>query len=175
MHGRAQVPPDHPGQPVRLPVQRHRPALDLLVVHQLDREQPGELVPEAAGARVGISGEVVAAEHLLQVPLGDEVPHGGPPVAGQHDPVITGRGHDGGAVRQVPNDLAHRASYSPPSCLKDRMTSSGSSSSASSMSSRIAPTSSVSSVPPGPGGWPPGSFSPMSLLPSGPTLSSSHA
>src|SRR4029077_13641579 len=42
-------------------------------------------------------------------PLGDEVPGGSPPVAGQHDPEITGRGHDRSAVRQVPNGLAHRA------------------------------------------------------------------
>src|SRR6185369_10292461 len=128
--------------------QRQRPAFHLLVVLQLDREQPGELDPHSDRARVAQGGELVAAEHLLQVPLGDEVPGGGPPVAGQHDPVITGRSHDRGAVRQVPNDLAHRASYSPPSCLKDRMTSSGFSSSASSMSSRIAPTSSASPASP---------------------------
>ena len=42
---------------------------------------------------------LVGTEDLLDVALGDQVAHGGPAIAGHHNPTVEGRGNDRGAVR----------------------------------------------------------------------------
>jgi hypothetical protein len=102
LHGGAEVAPDHRGEPVGLAVEGQHRALDLLVVLELHLEQADQLDADAGRAgdadqRVGVGGM-----HLLDVALGDEVAHGGPPVAG-HDHAAVGHDrHDRGGVRGQP-------------------------------------------------------------------------
>ncbi len=98
LHRAAQVGPDHPREPVGLALQGQDPALKLLVVLQLNLEQPDEIYPDAGHPRDPDAGELVAAEDLLDVPLRDHVPGRGAPIAGHHDATIEGSGNDRGAV-----------------------------------------------------------------------------
>src|SRR5262249_59629104 len=86
LHGAAEVAADEGGQPVRLALQRQGPALKLLVVLELKLEQPDELEPDPGHAGDADAGVVVAAEHLLDVPLRDQVAGGGPAGAGPRAP-----------------------------------------------------------------------------------------
>src|ERR1700735_809247 len=76
------------------------------VVLKLDRDKADNLDSRAAGTRVADGRVLVAAEHLLEIPLHDHVPGGGPAVPGQYHPAFAGRGDDRGAVRQVLDRLA---------------------------------------------------------------------
>ncbi len=76
-------------------------ALELLVVLELDLEQPDQLDPDARDAGDADAGELVAAEHLVDVALHDHVPRGRPPVADHDHAALAGRGDDRGPVRQV--------------------------------------------------------------------------
>ena len=100
LHGRAEVAADHRGQPVGLAVQGELGALDLLVVLELDLVQPDDLDRDAGRAGDADQAVVVGGEHLLDVALGDQVAHGGAPVAGHHDAAVEDRGDDRGAVGQ---------------------------------------------------------------------------
>ena len=77
----------------------HGDALDLLEVRQLDLIQLHHVHREPDGAREGHRAVVVGRVHLLQVTLGDEVAHGGPPVARDEHAVPVGEGQHGRAVR----------------------------------------------------------------------------
>jgi hypothetical protein len=70
LQGGAEVPADHRGQLVRLAVERQRHALDLLVVLELDGEQPHHLDRDAGRPGDPDGGERVGDEHLLDVALG---------------------------------------------------------------------------------------------------------
>ena len=105
LHGRAEVVPDHLGEPVGLALERERAALHLLVVLELDLEEPDELKPHRVHAGDRHRGELVAPEHLVHVPLGDHVPGGRPAVARHHDAALADRGHDRGGVGQVLDHL----------------------------------------------------------------------
>ena len=84
-------------------------ALDLLVVLELGLEQPDQLDREARGAGDADRGELVGREDLLDVALGDDVAHRGPPVAGHHHAAREGRGDDRGAVRGELGGVTRRA------------------------------------------------------------------
>ena len=88
-------------------------ALDLLVVLELDLEQPDHLDGEAGRAGDADGGVLVGREDLLDVALGDEVAHRGAPVAGHHHAAGEGRRDDRGAVRRevtgMPWGTARRA------------------------------------------------------------------
>ena len=104
----AEVAADHRGEPVGLAVEGERGALDLLVVLELDLEQPHHLDREAGGAGDADAGELVGGEDLLDVALGDDVAHRGAPVAGHHDAAGERRGDDRGAVRRRSTGAARR-------------------------------------------------------------------
>ena len=75
LHRQAEVAPDHrrrAGSPCR---RGRAGALDLLVVLELDLEQPDELDGEPGGAGDADAGVLVGREHLLDVALGDDVAH----------------------------------------------------------------------------------------------------
>jgi hypothetical protein len=98
LHRGAEVVADERGQPVGLAVEGEHDALDLLVVLELHLEQLDELDPHAGGAghpdqRVGVGGV-----DLLDVTAGDQVAHGGPPVARHDDAVAVGQRDDGRRV-----------------------------------------------------------------------------
>ena len=67
-----------------LALEGHQRALDLLVVLELDLEQPDELDGQSGGARDADEAVLVGREDLLHVAVGDEVAHGRATVAG-HD------------------------------------------------------------------------------------------
>ena len=113
LHGCAEIPPDHGGQPVGLALQGQRPALQLLVVLELDLEQPDQLDADAGHPGDPHAGELVAAEHLLDVTLRDHVPGHGPAVARHHDAALAPGGHDRGAVRQAGRRPAGRRARRP--------------------------------------------------------------
>ena len=100
LHGHAEVGADQGGEAVGLAVHRQRRALDLLVVLELGLEQPDHLDGEAGGAGDPDGGELVGREDLLDVALGDDVAHRGPPVTGHHHAAGEGGGDDRGAVRR---------------------------------------------------------------------------
>ena len=102
LHGHREVAADHRGEPVGLAVEGEHGALDLLVVLELDLEQPDHLDREAGGAGDADRGELVGLEDLLDVALGDDVAHRGAPVAGHHDAAADGRRDDRGGVRASP-------------------------------------------------------------------------
>ena len=81
LHRDAQVPADHRGQPVGLALERQRAALELLVVLELDLEQPDDLEPHPGHAGDADARVLVRAEDLLDVTLRDEVAGCRPPVA----------------------------------------------------------------------------------------------
>jgi hypothetical protein len=99
LHGGAQIAPDHCGEPLGLAQQRQRPALHLLVMLQLDLEQAGEVESQAQRARDSYRGELIAAEHLVHVPLGDHAPGSGTPVTGQDHATVVNDRDDGCPVR----------------------------------------------------------------------------
>ena len=101
LHRGAEVAPHHAGQLVGLAVEGQRDALDLLVVLQLDREQAHRLDREPGRARDAGRRVVVGDEDLLHVARGDEVAHGGPPVAGDRHPAGEHRGDDRRPVGHV--------------------------------------------------------------------------
>lgn len=101
LHRHAQVAPDHGGEAVGLALQREHGALDLLVVLQLQLEEPDHLHREPGGAGDADRAVLVGREDLLDVPLGDHIAHGGPPVTGDHHPAGEDRRDDGGPVRRV--------------------------------------------------------------------------
>ena len=105
LHRHAEVAADQRGQPVGLAVEGQRGALDLLVVLELDLEQPDQLDGQPGRAGDADAGELVGREDLLDVALGDDVAHRRPTVAGHHDAVAERRSDDRGAVR----DLGHGA------------------------------------------------------------------
>ena len=110
LQGETQVEPDHRGQPVGLPHQRQRLALDLLVVLELDLEQPDQLDRDPGGPGDADDRELIGREHLLDVALGDDVAHRGPPVAGHDHTAGEGRGDDRRAVRGEVADAGRRRS-----------------------------------------------------------------
>src|SRR6202012_5580027 len=73
LHGGGDVAPDHGGQPVGLALEGERAALHLLVMLELHREQADELQAHAGRAGDRDGRELVAAEDLLHVLLGDHV------------------------------------------------------------------------------------------------------
>lgn len=104
LHGHAQVAADHGRQTVRLALQGELRPLDLLEVLQLELEQLHHLHGQTG--RADTDGRVlVRREHLLDVPLGDDVPHGGPAVTGEHHAPGEGHGHDGRPVRRLDHTL----------------------------------------------------------------------
>ena len=76
---------------------------------KLELEQPDELKADPGHAGDPDAGEVVTAEHLLDVPLGDHVPGGRAPVARHDHAAVVVHGHDRGPVREVPGDRRARA------------------------------------------------------------------
>jgi len=87
------------GEPVGLAVEGQHRALDLLVVFELHLEQPHQLDADAGRAGDADQRVGVGRVHLLDVPAGDQIAHGGAAVAGHHDALGGRDGHDGGAVR----------------------------------------------------------------------------
>ena len=100
LHRQAEVGADQRGEPVGLAVHRQRGALDLLVVLELDLEQPDHLDGEPGRAGDADHGELVGREDLLDVALGDDVAHRGAPVAGHDDAAGEGGRDDRRAVRR---------------------------------------------------------------------------
>ena len=70
-------------------------------------------MPDPGHAGDADAGVVVAAEHLLDVPLRDHVARGGPPVTGHDDAVVEVSRDDRGPVRQLP--VARPGRLGPPS------------------------------------------------------------
>ena len=101
----AEVAADHGGEPVRLALQGERGALHLLEVLQLQLEELDHLHREPGGAGDADGGVLVGREDLLDVPLGDDVAHRRPPVAGEHHAAGVRRRDDGGAVRRLHRTL----------------------------------------------------------------------
>ena len=66
-------------------------ALDLLVVLELQLEELDHLDGRTGRAGDGDTAVAVGREHLLHRPVRDQVARGGPPVAGHHDAVGSGR------------------------------------------------------------------------------------
>ena len=99
LHRGAEVVADHRGEPVRLAVEREHRALDLLVVLQLDLEQPDQLDADAGRAGDADQRVRVGGVDLLDVAAGDQVAHGGPAVAGHDHAVGVGQRDDRGGVR----------------------------------------------------------------------------
>ena len=108
-----EVVADHRGQPVGLAVEREHGALDLLVVLELDLEQPHQLDADAGRARDADQRVRVGGVHLLDVAAGDQVAHGGPPVTGHHHAVGEGQRHDRGRVRSDVGGHAGRQRPAP--------------------------------------------------------------
>src|SRR5690606_24212538 len=78
--------------------QRQGAPLALLVVFQLHLEELGQLDADAGGARDGDRGELVGAEQLVHVAVGDHVAGGRPAVTGQDDAAGEDQGHDRGGL-----------------------------------------------------------------------------
>ena len=95
----AEVAADHQREPVGLALEGQRRALDLLVVLELDLEEPDHLDRDAGRPGDADTGVVVGVEHLLDVALGDVVAHRGAAVAGHHDAARERQRDDRGAVR----------------------------------------------------------------------------
>ena len=88
-------------EPVGLALEAERDALELLVVLELDLEQPDHLDREAGDAGDADAAVVVGVEDLLDVALGDVVAHGRAPVAGHHHAARERQGDDRRAVRRL--------------------------------------------------------------------------
>src|ERR1700729_2080450 len=75
LHGHAQVLPDHAAEAIGLAAERQAPALHFLVMLKLYLEEPHHGQRDAPRAGDADRRELVAAEHLLGVALGDHVAH----------------------------------------------------------------------------------------------------
>src|ERR1700722_5746331 len=67
---------------------------------ELDLEQPHDLDADAGHAGNANAGELVAAEDLLDVALGDHVAGRRTPVSGHDNATVANGGHDRGAARK---------------------------------------------------------------------------
>ena len=100
LHRQREVRADHLGEPVRLALEGQPVARELLVVLELELEQPHDLDGLAGRARDRDRGEVVGGEDLLHLRVGDRVPRGGAAVARHHDAVGEPQAEDGGPLRR---------------------------------------------------------------------------
>ena len=98
LHRGGQVVAHHLRELVGLALQRERRTLDLLVVLELELEELDHLHGGSGGSGDGDPRPPVGGEDLLDRPVADQVPGGGPTIAGHDDPVGVADGDDGGAV-----------------------------------------------------------------------------
>ena len=110
LHGQWQVGADHLGELVGLALEAEGHALDLLVVLELDLEEPDHLDGEAGRPGDGHRRVAVGGEDLLHGPVGDGVALGGPAVAGHDDPVGEAQRHHRGGVAHAQLGVAARGS-----------------------------------------------------------------
>ena len=98
LHGGGQVVAHHLGELVGLALERDRRALDLLVVLELQLEQPHHLDRRSGGTGDGHAGVTVGGEDLLDPAMADQVARGRPAVTGHHHTVVVAHGDHRGAV-----------------------------------------------------------------------------
>ena len=98
LHCSSEVAAHHLAELVGLALQAQRGTLDLLVVLELELEQPDHLHRRAGGSGDGDPGMAVGREHLLNGTMADEVARGRPPVSRHHHAVGRADGDDRGAV-----------------------------------------------------------------------------
>src|SRR5699024_1485203 len=100
LQGERQVRAHHGREPVRLPLEGEEGALDLLVVLELELEEPHEVDGQARRAGDSDGGVRVGREHLLDLAVGDRRAHRRPPVTGHDDAAGVGERHDRRRVRR---------------------------------------------------------------------------
>ena len=98
-HRGLEVAADHHRELVGLALEAERGAFDLLVVLELELEQPHHLHRRPRGAGDRDRAVAVGLDHLLHRPMADQVARGRPAVAGHHHPVGEAQRDAGGGVR----------------------------------------------------------------------------
>src|SRR5215469_4189806 len=106
LHRAAEVGTYDAGQPIGLAFQRERPALDLLVMLELDLKQPDKVNAYPGHAGDPDTGVLVAAEDLLDIPLRNHAAGGRPPVADHHHAAVERGSDDRRAVRKLRGQVA---------------------------------------------------------------------
>ena len=109
----------HGRQLVGLALEGERLALDLLVVLELQLEQPDHLHGRPGGAGDGDAGVAIGRVHLLHVAMADEVAGGGPAIAGHDHAVDVADGDHGGAVGDLEVVVA-AAGHGPAAAARPR-------------------------------------------------------
>ena len=98
LHGRRQVAADHLAELVGLALEAQGGALDLLVVLEVELEQPDHLHRRSRRACDRNTGMTIGREDLLHRVVADEVAGGCPPIARHHHALDGPDGQDGGSV-----------------------------------------------------------------------------
>ena len=101
LHGRREVVADHRPQLVGLALEGQDRPLHLLVVLELELEEPDHLHGRAGGARDPDPRQVVGLEDLLHPATRHLIAGGGLTIAGHDHALAIAHGEDGGAVRHA--------------------------------------------------------------------------